>query len=491
MTASSMSSAFNQKALANFIGGEFVAPKGNRYIESYCPATGLVDHMVPDSDASDVDAAVRVAKKAFVTWSKTTVEERARLLYKIADLIDARLEELAEAESRDQGKPVWLARTMDIPRAALNFRFFAGAVLHHRESATKMDTGALNYTSRRPVGVAGLISPWNLPLYLLTWKIAPAIATGNTCVCKPSELTSLTAYLLCEILREAGLPVGVVNMVFGRGPGAGQALVDHPDVPLISFTGGTSTGETLARSAAPKFKKLSLELGGKNPNIIFDDADLTEAVATSVRAAFLNQGEICLCGSRLYVHAKIYEPFLQAFREQAAALKVGDPKLNDTFIGPVVSASHRDKIRTYVELARSEGARFVLGGDDPQLAGEFRNGYFLNPIIVGNIPNTSRVCQEEIFGPFVTVIPFETEDEVVAYANSVRYGLSASLWTRDLARAHRVAERLDAGTVWINTWMMRDLRVPFGGMKASGVGREGGEHSIEFFTEVKNVCVKY
>ncbi len=479
------------KTLKNFIGGEFVEPKGRGYIESFCPATGLVDHMVPDSDGADIEAAVVAAKKAFSMWSKTAIEERARLLYRIADLIEVRAEDLAQAESRDQGKPVWLARTMDVPRAALNFRFFAGAVLHHRESASKMDSGALNYTSRRPVGVAGLISPWNLPLYLLTWKIAPAIATGNTCVCKPSELTSLTAFYLCEILREAGLPDGVVNMVFGRGPSAGQALVDHPDVSLISFTGGTSTGETLARSAAPKLKKLSLELGGKNPNIVFDDADLKEAVATSVRAAFLNQGEICLCGSRLYVQEKIYEPFLQAFREQSAALKVGDPTLNETFIGPVVSASHRDKIRSYADLARREGAQFVLGGDEPRLDGEFRNGYFLNPTIVTNLPNTSRVCQEEIFGPFVTVIPFDTEDEVVGYANSVRYGLSASLWTRDLGRAHRVAERLDAGTVWINTWMMRDLRVPFGGMKASGLGREGGEHSIDFFTEVKNVCVKY
>jgi acyl-CoA reductase-like NAD-dependent aldehyde dehydrogenase len=491
MTATG-SSRGPQPRLGNFINGEFVAPRTGRYIESFNPSTGRVDHWLPDSEAADVAPAVEAAKRAFTTWSKTGVEERARLLYKVADLIDARAQAFAEAESRDQGKPVWLAASMDIPRVALNFRFFAGAVLHHQESANKMDSGALNYTSRRPVGVAGLISPWNLPLYLLSWKIAPALAAGNTVVCKPSEITSLTAHMLCSVLNDAGVPPGVVNIVFGRGPTAGQALVEHPDVPLISFTGGTTTGERLAMTAAPRLKRMSLELGGKNPNIVFDDADLEESVVTSVRAAFLNQGEICLCGSRLYVQEKIYEPFMKLFREQAAQLRVGDPRDPKTFIGPVASAAHRDKIRSYIEKARNEGAAFILGGDDgPKFEGELAGGYFINPVVVTGLQPSSCVNQEEIFGPFVSVTPFINEDEVVRLANGVKYGLSASVWTKDLSRAHRVAERLDAGTVWINTWLMRDLRVPFGGMKASGLGREGGMHSLEFFTEVKNVCVKY
>jgi aminomuconate-semialdehyde/2-hydroxymuconate-6-semialdehyde dehydrogenase len=354
-----------------------------------------------------------------------------------------------------------------------------------------MDAGALNYTSRRPVGVAGLISPWNLPLYLLSWKIAPAIATGNTVVCKPSEMTSLTAFLFGSILNEAGMPAGVVNIVFGKGPTAGQALVEHPDVPLISFTGGTATGEKLAAAAAPRLKRLSLELGGKNPNIVFDDADVDDAVATSVRASFLNQGEICLCGSRLFVQEKIYEPFMERFITQVAQLKVGDPRAKDTFIGPVVSSQHRDKIRTYIEQARSEGARFSVGDRQPPLGGDLAQGYFVHPVIVEGLDHLSRICQEEIFGPFVSVTPFSTEEDVILKANSVKYGLSASIFTRDVGRAHRVAEALDVGTVWVNTWMMRDLRVPFGGVKASGLGREGGAHSIDFYTDVKNICLKY
>lgn len=477
--------------LGNFINGEFVAPVSGQYIESYNPSIGQVDHLLPDSDAADIDRAVEAASRAFPSWAKTSVEARAKLLYRIADLIDAKRAELAEAESRDQGKPIWLATEMDIPRAALNFRFFAGAVLHHAEESYKSDNGTLNYTSRKPHGVAGLISPWNLPLYLLTWKIAPAIATGNTVVCKPSEMTSLTAWMLGSILNEAGLPKGVVNMVFGRGPSAGQALVEHPQVPLISFTGGTATGERLAATAAPRLKRMSLELGGKNPNIIFDDADVKEAVATTIRSSFLNQGEICLCGSRIFIQEKLYEPFLNEFCRQTAQLKVGDPREKSTYIGPVVSSQHQQKILSYVDLARDERASFITGSEQPKLGGHLSHGYFVHPVIVTNLPHTSRVFQEEIFGPFVAAMPFKDEDEVVEMANGVKYGLSSTVWTKDLGRAHRMAERLDTGTVWINTWLSRDLRVPFGGAKASGVGREGGAHSIEFFTEVKNVCVKY
>ncbi len=476
--------------LGNFIDGEFVAPANGRYIESFNPSFGNVDHRLPDSDAADIDRAVAAARRAFPSWSAASAGDRAKLLMRVADLIDAKREELAAAESRDQGKPVWLANALDIPRAALNFRFFAGAILHHAEEAYRSDNGDLNYTSRKPVGVAGLISPWNLPLYLLTWKIAPAIAAGNAVVCKPSEMTSLTAWMLASILNEAGVPKGVVNVVFGRGPSAGQALVEHPDVPLISFTGGTATGERLAASAAPRLKRLSLELGGKNPNIVFDDADLEEAVAIGVRSSFLNQGEICLCGSRVYVQENLYEAYVKGFRERASALKVGDPREADTFIGPLVSRQHRDKVLSFAELARAENADFVLGAEQPELAGALAGGYFAHPIALAGVAHASRIVQEEIFGPFVTIQPFRDEDEIVGMANGVKYGLSATVWTRDLGRAHRMAERLDAGTVWVNTWLSRDLRAPFGGVKASGLGREGGAHSLEFFSEVKNVCLK-
>jgi len=478
------------ETLQNYIGGAWEASSGPN-LESFNPTTGERDHFVPDSSRQDVDRAVEAASRAFQDWSKTTPQERSRYLLKIADLIEANLDLFAEAESRDQGKPIWLAKSLDIPRAILNFRHFATLILHHQETSSHTETGALNYTLRSPVGVAGLISPWNLPLYLLTWKIAPAIAAGNTVVCKPSEFTSLTAFVLSQVIQQSGLPAGVVNIVFGRGASAGQALVEHPKVPLISFTGGTATGEQLARIAAPRLKRLSLELGGKNPNLIFADADLDEAVETSVRAAFLNQGEICLCGSRLYVQDTIFDAFVTRFREKTARLKVGDPQDPDTFIGPLVSAAHRDKVQSFIDLAQREGAGFILGADQTKFTGRLAGGYFVHPVIVTNVSTTSRICQDEIFGPFVSVLPFRSEDEVIALANGVRYGLSASVFTKDLGRAHRVASRLQAGTVWVNTWLNRDLRVPFGGVKASGLGREGGEHSLEFFTEVKNVCIRY
>jgi aminomuconate-semialdehyde/2-hydroxymuconate-6-semialdehyde dehydrogenase len=477
--------------LLNFINGEFTEPIAGKFIESFNPSEGTAHLLVADSDQADIEAAVRAAKAAFPAWSALRAEERARFLYRIADLIDSRQAELARAESDDQGKPVWLAAEMDIPRAAANFRFFAGCVLHQEDVATRLDRDTFNYVSRKPLGVAGLISPWNLPLYLLTWKIAPAIAYGNTCVAKPSELTSLTASILCEIVREAGVPKGVVNVVFGTGPKAGAALVDHPDVPLISFTGGTMTGESIARSAAPKFKKLSLELGGKNPNIIFDDADLEKAVQTSIRSSFLNQGEICLCGSRIYVQRNIHERFLDHFTAKVKNLEVGDPRNRETFVGALVSRDHLAKIEGFIETARREGVTILTGGRRPALQGRLSRGYFFEPTILSGVSHESRLIQEEIFGPVVTVVPFDTEDEVIGLANGTRYGLSATVWTQSLSRAHRVADRLEAGTVWINTWMTRDLRLPFGGVKASGVGREGQEHSLDFFTEAKTVCVRH
>jgi aminomuconate-semialdehyde/2-hydroxymuconate-6-semialdehyde dehydrogenase len=476
----------------NFIDGEFVAPRNGQYIDNFHPATGKVYGKLADSDKSDVDAAVQAAKRAFKTWSKTTPTERSKLLNKVADLIESRLQEFAEAESRDQGKPVTLAKTVDIPRVCSNFRFFAGAILHHQETSNLTDNTAINYTIRTPVGVAGLISPWNLPLYLLTWKVAPALAVGNTIVCKPSEFTPVTAWLMCSVMKEAGIPAGVVNVVFGRGVQTGKSLVEHPEVPLISFTGGTQTGVHIIRDSAPHFKKLYLELGGKNPNIIFDDANLDECIPNTVRSSFSNQGEICLCGSRILVQEGIYQKFLDRFVAAAKKLVVGDPTQPSTNMGPLVSKEHYERVKYYVELGRQEGGQIVCGGDFPSgLKGsEFENGYFLNPTIITNLPATCRTQQEEIFGPVVGITTFKTEEEAIAIANGTPYGLASSLWTQDLTRAHRVAHQIDAGTVWINCWMLRDLRAPFGGVKHSGLGRASGDHSIDFYTELKNICIK-
>lgn len=478
------------KQLANFINGAFVAPCKGQYLESKNPATAKINAMIPDSDSDDMDAAVAAAKAAFPAWSKTTAQARADMLNKIADLIESRMDEFAVAESEDQGKPVSLARAVDIPRAAYNFRFFAGAILHHQDQSTSMDGFALNYTHRKPVGVAGLISPWNLPLYLLTWKIGPALATGNTAVAKPSEMTSVTAHMLCEVMQEAGLPPGVCNMVFGYGGRAGAALVSHPQVPLISFTGGTQTAIRIQQDAAPYFKKMSLELGGKNANIIFEDADFKKAVKTGVRAAFANQGEICLCGSRIFVQRSIYDRFVEAYIEETKKLVVGDPKDPKTNVGALVSEAHYEKVKSYVALAKEEGGEIVHGGVPPQLEGDLANGYFLIPTVITGLTQASRTMCEEIFGPVVTIAPFDTEEEVIGYANGTQYGLSGMVWTENLSRGHRVAQAIDSGIMWVNTWMLRDLRTPFGGMKASGVGREGGEHSIDFYTEAQNICIK-
>jgi aminomuconate-semialdehyde/2-hydroxymuconate-6-semialdehyde dehydrogenase len=405
-------------------------------------------------------------------------------------LIEERLEEFAEAESKDQGKPFWLARQLDIPRAIDNFRFFAGQILYDHEATYAGGDGkSLNYVERRPLGVAGLISPWNLPLYLLTWKIAPALAFGNTAVCKPSELTPLTASMLGQIFSAAGLPPGVCNIVLGTGPKVGAPLTMHPDVPLISFTGGTTTGQTIATATAPMFKKLSLELGGKNANIIFGDADLDRCVATTLRSSFLNQGEICLCGSRIFVEETIYESFLDKFITAAKVLKVGDPKQSEHFLGAIVSREHQEKISSYCHLARRLKGKIQLGGIAPEVPPPHDRGYFWSPTIITDLDDQCPVMQEEIFGPVVTVSPFRTETELIERVNGVRYGLSATLWTSELSRAHHVASMLDVGQVWINTWMMRDLRVPFGGVKDSGLGREGGVYSRDFYTEAKNICL--
>jgi aminomuconate-semialdehyde/2-hydroxymuconate-6-semialdehyde dehydrogenase len=471
--------------IANFIGGNFAPPRGGAYLDDINPATEETIAQIPDSDEGDVADAVAAAKAAFPAWSRTPAAERSRLLLKLADLVEQNLDELARMESIDNGKVISLARRLDIPRAVLNFRFFATAILHDAGNAHVTDAAALNYTLRQPLGVAGLISPWNLPLYLLSWKIAPAVASGNTCVAKPSELTPLTAFRLSELVRDAGIPPGVINIVHGLGSKAGRALTCHDDVAAISFTGGTVTGAAVAANAAPRFKKLSLELGGKNPNLIFADADLEDAVATTLRSSFWNQGEICLCGSRIFVERSIHDAFVERFAAATRNLRLGDPLDETTDIGALISAAHLEKVTGYIEMAKEEGGTIVTGGKRAD-----RKGFFVEPTIITGLGTDCRVLQDEIFGPVVTVTPFDDEEEAIAFANSTRYGLSATVWTSNLTRAHRVAAALDAGTIWINCWLLRDLRVPFGGMKESGVGREGGFESLHFFTEAKNVCVK-
>lgn len=476
--------------IRNYIGGELVEAAGGGLLEDVEPATGRVYAHLPDSAAEDVAQAVGAAAEAWAAWSHTPAEVRCRLLMAVADRLEACADELALAESRDTGKPVSLARRVDIPRAVRNFRFFATAILHARTEAHITDYEAVNYTLRRPCGVVGAISPWNLPLYLLSWKVAPALATGNTVVAKPSELAPLTAYRLAEICAEVGLPAGVLNIVHGRGAVAGAALVAEPRVRAITFTGGTETGRAIARVAAERFAKVALEMGGKNATIVFADADLEEAVAGALRAGFANQGQVCLCGSRVFVQREVYEGFVSRFVAGAERLRVGDPLEPTTEQGALISAEHREKVERYVSLAREEGGEVLCGGKRPAPPNErCAGGYFFEPTVVEGVGPACRVNQEEIFGPVVCVMPFD-EEEVVAWANGTRYGLCASVWTRDVERAHRVADALEVGTVWVNCWMLRDLRVPFGGMKESGVGREGGEEALRFFTEPRNVCVR-
>jgi aminomuconate-semialdehyde/2-hydroxymuconate-6-semialdehyde dehydrogenase len=476
--------------IKNYINGVLVEPISGNYLDNYNPSTGKVYSLIPDSDEQDVDLAVKAAQDAFPIWSALPTQKRSALLIRLSELIENNLEKFAVAESVDNGKPVWLARTVDIPRAVDNFHFYATAALHQSTETHSMGDVALNYTLRTPIGIAGCISPWNLPLYLFSWKIAPALASGNCVVAKPSEITPMTAYLLSELAIEAGIPPGVLNIVHGLGTKVGSAIVAHPKIQAISFTGGTKTGEQIARVAAPMFKKLSLELGGKNPNIIFADCDFEKAVKATVRSSFANQGEICLCGSRIFIERPLYEKFKLAFLDEVKKLKVGDPSDDKNWLGAIVSKPHMEKILYYMELAQDEGGKILHGGKRVQLAGEFAEGYFIEPTIIEGLPHDCRTNQEEIFGPVVTLQPFDTEEEVLSYANSTHYGLAASVWTQHLTKAHHVAAKLHSGIVWINCWLLRDLRTPFGGVKSSGVGREGGFEALNFFTEEKNVCIK-
>ena len=477
--------------LKNYIDGRLVAAASGGWLDDHEPATGKVYARIPDSDGRDVDAAVTAAAHAFPAWSATSAEERSRWLLKLAELVERDLEKLSHAESMDNGKPKDLARRLDIPRAISNLRFFAAAASQFASESHAMESGAINYTLRSPLGVVGCISPWNLPLYLFTWKIAPALAAGNCVVAKPSEVTPMTAHLFGELCVEAGLPPGVLNIVHGLGAKAGSALVDHPQVKAVSFTGGTKTGSDIAARAAPKFKKLSLELGGKNPVLVFADCDWELALNECLRAAFTNQGEICFCGSRIYIERSIYAKFCDAFVTRVKALRQGDPLQEGVQQGALVSEAHMQKVQGYIKLATQEGGRVLCGGERTNIDGRCAGGWFLQPTVIEGLPAGCRVNQEEIFGPVVTLTPFEGEEQALAYANGTPYGLTATVLSSDLARCHRLAAKLEAGLIWINCWMLRDLRVPMGGVKQSGVGREGGFEAMRFFTEARNVCIKY
>ncbi len=477
--------------LKNYIDGKLVPPQSGQYLDNVNPATAEIYSYLPDSEAADIESAVVAAEKAFPGWSKTSLQERSRLLSRISEIIGQNLTAFAEAESIDAGKPVSMATTIDIPRAQENFKFFATAILHFSSEAHHMVGQAINFTLRQPIGIVGCISPWNLPLYLFTWKIAPALAAGNCVVAKPSEVTPMTAYMLSKACIEAGLPAGVLNIVHGLGPKAGQPIIEHPKIKAISFTGGTETGRRIAAVAAPMFKKLSLELGGKNPNIIFADCDFEEMMKVTLRSSFANSGQICLCGSRILVERSIYDKFKAELVKRTESLVVGNPAADETDLGALVSQAHLEKVSAYIRLAKEEGGTILCGGERVPMTGDFKNGYFLRPTVVEGLSYDCRVNQEEIFGPVVTIMPFDTEEEALSYANSTRYGLSATVWTKDITRVNRMSEKLEAGVIWINCWLLRDLRTPFGGVKNSGVGREGGLEALRFFTAPKNICMKY
>lgn len=471
----------------NFVDGAF--QNTPQVLENVTPSSGEVFGTIPRSGAAEVDQAMAAAKRAFPAWSKTPAAERAACLERLADAVRDHAAMLAKEEARDNGKPVSLAAHVDIPRAEKNLRFYASGVQHYASESHAMEGEAINYTLRKPLGVVACISPWNLPLYLFTWKVAPALAAGNCVVAKPSELTPVTAYLLSTWVKEAGFPDGVFNVLHGLGPEVGEAMVTHPDIAAVSFTGGTTTGARIAGHVAPKFKKMSLELGGKNPAIIFDDADFEDALRTTLRSSFANQGQICLCGSRILIQRSIYDKFKDALVAKASKMVAGDPLDPSTKLGAVVSEAHMEKILSYISLAKEEGGQVLCGGHRLHPDG-VEGGFYVAPTVIEGLGPACRTNQEEIFGPVVTLQPFDTEEEALALANDTAYGLAATLWTTDLKRAHRVAAGIESGIVWVNTWLLRDLRTPFGGVKASGLGREGGFDALAFFTEPQNICIK-
>jgi aminomuconate-semialdehyde/2-hydroxymuconate-6-semialdehyde dehydrogenase len=478
-------------SILNYINGELISPVNGSYLSNTNPANGLSIGSIPDSDEQDIDLATKAAKQAFASWSNTKPEERFAMLLKVSELILENLEAFAIAEATDSGKTITAARTIDIPRAAQNFRFFAAAALQFSSESHYLNNDSIHYTLRQPLGVVGCISPWNLPLYLFTWKIAPALAAGCTVVAKPSEVTPVTAFLLSEVCQKAGLPKGVLNIVHGLGAKVGNPMSIHPDIKAISFTGSTATGRIIAEKAAPLFKKLSFELGGKNPTIIFEDCDWGKMIETTVRSSFNNLGQICLCGSRIFIQRTVYERFKNDFIPRVKALRVGNPMDENNNLGAVVSTQHFHKVLKYIEIAKNEGATILTGGEVLKMEGDLANGNFIAPTILENLTYDCSVNQEEIFGPVVSIIPFDTEEEVLMMANSTSYGLASIVWTEHLSRALRLSHHLQSGIVWVNDWMKRDLRTPFGGKKDSGVGREGGWEAMRFFTDAKNVAISF
>ena len=482
---------YSMDILRNFIDGSYQAPVNQNYIDNIEPASGQVYGQIPNSDQADVELAVEAAENAFPAWQAMPIEQRADILYAIGLGIEAKLEDLALAEAIDNGKPVSLASTVDIPRAASNFKFFAHACSQFASESHSVTESATNYTLRQAIGVVACISPWNLPLYLFTWKIAPALAAGNCVIAKPSEITPKTAELLGAICQQAGLPNGVLNILHGTGASVGSAICNHPKIKAISFTGGTTTGAAIASQVAPTFKKLSLELGGKNPALVFADCDFQDTVEQVFKASFSNQGQICLCASRIYIERSIYEKFKLALVEKVQQLRPQDPLLDDTKMGALVSSEHLQKVLGFIELAKQEGGAVLTGGEQVILDGRCQSGYFLQPTVIEGLDNQAQCNQQEIFGPVITIQAFDSDEEALALANESQYGLAATIWTSNLKRAHRLSEQLNTGIVWVNCWLLRDLRTPFGGMKHSGVGREGGLEAMRFFTEAKNVCIKY
>lgn len=477
--------------IKNYINGEFVNALENKTEIGYNPATNKELYTRPRSSALDINAAVEAARAAFTEWSKSSFQSRFKILNAIAEKIEENHDKLAQAETQDNGKPLWLSKKVDIRRAADNIRFFATAIMHYDAESHYMPQGVQNFTVRKPLGIVGCISPWNLPLYLFTWKIAPALATGNCVIAKPSEVTPLTAYYFSEICKEVGLPPGVLNIVHGDGPDTGQAIVSHKDIKAISFTGSTRAGKDIASIAAPMFKKLSLEMGGKNPNLIFADCDWEQMLKTTIQSSFSNQGEICLCGSRILIEDSIYERFRDEFVHKVSQLKIGDPMADDTQIGAIVSEQHFEKIKSYIQIAKDEGGNILCGGQVVNPPGDCSNGYFIQPTVIDGVAPQCRTNMEEIFGPVVTLQKFSSDEEAISMANESNYGLSATIWTQNINRALGISDLLESGIIWVNTWLMRDLRTPFGGMKDSGVGREGGWHAMNFFTEPKNICIDY
>jgi aminomuconate-semialdehyde/2-hydroxymuconate-6-semialdehyde dehydrogenase len=477
--------------LTNYINGAFVEPMSGQYLENVNPAIGAVYGLIPNSNETDVQSAVEAAQIAFPHWASLSTEKRFHFLNKMADLIDDNAEAFALAETNDNGKPLWLSKEVDIPRSSQNLRFFATAGMHFASESHAMEDQAINYTLRQPIGVVGCISPWNLPLYLFTWKIAPALAAGNCVIAKPSEVTPATAYLLARVAHEAGLPKGVLNIIHGDGPQCGESIVKHPHIKAISFTGSTRAGARIAEMAAPRFKKLSLELGGKNPAIIFADCDWENMMRTVLRSSFANQGQICLCGSRILIEASIYDKFKTEFIARVQKLTVGDPLLDTSRQGAVVSKAHFDKVMHCIQTAHDEGGTLLTGGKAVHPEGRCAQGYFIEPTVFEGLGPNCQTNMEEIFGPVVTLQPFHDREEAIRLANASNYGLAASVWTQNIQTAQKMSAELETGIVWINCWLHRDLRTPFGGMKNSGVGREGGWEAMRFFTEPKNICIKY